>query len=218
MAIVKTDGSILAISGRFGGIYFKTTGGMIQAQAMPRVVNMTKSGQRKENIDSFSSGFSLLAALLVLGFMILWEYFSREHKDVDKNGKVRKRSAREWWIHICVPRMIDNNLPFWVPPRSPTDYPEFTGRSPYWHGPTAPFYKEGVHNGRDYYVTNMERYHWNEEPTVKKFYLWHSDGQWYVTPSLGMLPPVHFWFRPGDEPNGIFEPFTESDGPLEITP
>lgn len=217
MAIVRTDGSITAISGRFGGIYFKTTGGMIQAQAMPRSINMVKSGQRGENITSFSAGFGMIAAIIMIGFWLLWEVFSRDSTIIDKHGKRVKRSARAWYLHISVPRIIDGKLPPYLPPRSTTEYPDYTGSSPYWHGPNTPFYKEGTYNGKDYYVTDMERYHWNEEPTIKKFYLWLLDDIWYLTPTLGSIPPMHYWFRPGDDPPGIYEPGTESDGPLEVT-
>jgi hypothetical protein len=218
MALIKTDGTILAISGKFGGVYFKSGASGIHMQAMPRSVNMVKGGQRGDNIKSFSSGFGMIGAIIIIGFWFLWEYFSREHSDVDKNGNVRKRSAREWYLHISVPRMIDDKLPFYLPPRSPTDMPPFTGTGKYWNGTTTPYYKEGDYNGKPYYKTDMEQYHWTEEPTIKTFFLWFEDDVWYITPTLGIRPPLHYWFLIADDPPGIYEPFTESDGPFTVTP
>lgn len=218
MALAKTSNGIISIRGRFGGTYFKTTGGIIQQQAMPRHVYNTFGGTvppiehhslptRWKNIYAFtksSRAFFYLAAIGVIsGFGEIAEYCLYP----TKSGTRKKLAAYHWWQHYNTSRMARDLPPYTIPPKSLFNPPNVVITGNWWGKNTLNMYMLGVyHGGKPIYEMQLNPWWWQE------WYILHENGIWYITNEHGIQPPATVWYNPTGEITGEYIPINPEQG------
>lgn len=195
MVQIKTDNTIISMRGRFGGVYFKK-GQSQHIQAMPRIVNYPRVGAQ----GAFRDGFSELAALWMLALLGFWAASWAAYALIHLIGTTRRPepkrvSGYNWFIHYGMMFPEEQRPPFWKPPHSPHDLPD---------------YVITAGNRRFYYQTPDQfppetpcNYFWdfmpiNGKPSYKDddnlWYLWWHDPDWAVSQAAGAITPLSTFF------------------------
>jgi len=186
MALVKTDNTIIAISGRLGGVYFKTGKDGIHVQSMPRAVNYARIGMQGMRVDRFSE-MAWLWMLALLGAMAgLWFVFGMVNVFTDKKGQQKKINGYLWYMYYSMMFAEAEQLPFWKPPHAVGDEPDFycnyKGKWIYEHTPA----EWPVNIPIDYF---WEGTFYNEHKTYNTddlvWFMWYGPHGWTISTGVG---------------------------------
>lgn len=200
MALVKTDGTIVSIRGRFGGVYFKTGKPGIHIQAMPRHVYYTMSKLQFIGVEAFSTMAAYWLMALAMAFGAAWATFALIYIFIDDEGESKRISGYNWFMHYAMMFPEADRPPFWKPPHAPYELPNFlvTYRGMWTYEHTPPEHPDWSPFG--YY------WYWGiyaETPLYKtddsKWFLWWKDGIWVISPGPDFEPPEKTFYSPGPE-------------------
>lgn len=205
MVQVKLSNQIVSIRGRYGGVYFKTGRPGQHIQAMPRHIHYTRSALQSPGIAAYSLMADIWGLVLVAAFSLLWLLFALAWLFSKRGKKPKKITGYNWYVHYGLTRPETGAPPFWKPPRSPTDLPDFyavvEGMKQYrikeslWplYFCGGYYYVEGKFNGR----------WWFKEPD-RLWYIWWKDPMWVISKTLGFEEPQTTYYSVGDKVNDTY--------------
>ncbi|GAH79591.1 unnamed protein product, partial [marine sediment metagenome] len=118
-----------------------------------------------------------------------------------REGRSKRLHGYNWYIHYALtfPER-DEFHPFWKPPHSPGDLPNFVatyqGKWTYYNDPTVwPF---DCCSG--YYWESIP---WNGKPAYRtddmNWHIWWTGTVWSISPSPGFEPPDKTFYSPGPD-------------------
>jgi len=206
MALVKTSPAIKSIRGRFGGVYFKSGPDGQHIQAMPRVWKYTRSPSQQGAWGPASpfhstgiSGFSGAAALWGLALLAfgvsLWLAFAMIHYFSRAGKEPKYITGYNWYIYYALAFPECERPPFWKPPHSPRELPNFIasykGLWTYHHAPDD----WPDESPSDYYWQGVP---WNGKPSYHNdpftWFLWWKPPLWVLSPGLDYEPEGRTWY------------------------
>jgi hypothetical protein len=207
MALIKLDNFITEIRGRYGGVYFKKDRSGQHIQAMPKKYRqkkfdiLTSGGQHVilpgPNAPPFVSFCGWFwAVVAAYGLAVSWAQFSETFLwIVPGANRLVKMSGYHWYMHFNITR-AGSYLPLYmVPPRTPQELPEWTGKSKWFGLLTMNFYPDGTNEGRNYFICREEN-----------LCLWWYGVGWII--SRGLTPGLepYLWERPFYDVDGRYWP------------
>lgn len=205
MVRVKTTDKILSIHGRCGGNYFKTEKGQIHLQRMPRHVRRAHSPAALPGINRFSGVAAIWGLLLMAGFWLAWQAFAAIYTFVDDDGNEKQITGYNWYIYYAMLLPEEERLPYWKPPHSPGELPEYIASyKGIW---TFNHAEEDwpAHSPSDYYWPRME---WNGKPAYgtddNEWFLWWNGTEWIISPGFDYEPLGLTWHSGGDNIQGWY--------------
>lgn len=198
MALVKTENPIVSIRGRCGGVYFKQGSDGQHIQVMPRHVKYARHGYQLAYTNQYTVMSILWALILIAGFVLIWIAFALAWL-FSKRGKEPKRiTGYNWYVHYGLTREETDAPPFWKPPRSPSELPDFyavvEGMKQYriaehlWplYFCGGYYYEERTFNGRPWF-----------KDTDRQWYIWWKDPMWVISKTLGWEDPPTTYYSVG---------------------
>ena len=222
MVMLRTNGQIVSLRGRFGGTYYKTDKGIIHQQAMPR--KHRKAWMQEEKIYEHSPGANaaartaaftiaslITAIIMVLGALAVWVTFAIAHHYKTKKGDWKKINWRQWMLHFNINRAAKELPCYTWPPISPTELPQLVVTGTYWMQSVQNMYEEKtLMGGKPWYTKQVEPLN------PKSWALWYREGTWYMAsypewPLVGM-----YWEKTGESPLGEYTPSQPIMGPMKV--
>lgn len=205
MALVKTSKAVLSIKGRCGGVYFKKDGTNQHIQAMPRIVRYSRSTLQAPGIEGYSEAALFWLMALVIGFAAVWAGFAAIWLFTDDEGRKKKISGYNWYIHYALTFPETEALPFWKPPHSPSELPDYYA---VWKGQLMYRTKEKDWSENccgGYYWLDGE---WNGRPEYKtddsKWWLWWKAPHWVLSWGLDIELPDSTYYSIADKINDYY--------------
>lgn len=189
MALIKLSREIVSIRGRFGGVYFKSGPDGQHVQAMPRFVKYPRVGVQGDYVSKFTGVAAIWLLALLGAFGAAWAAYALVYWFIGEKGERKRLTGYNWYIHYALMFPEADPLPFWKPPHSPGDLPNYVctyrGRWMYERVPAdwgadcpAGYFWEGIPwNGKPSYKT--DNYEWH---------IWWKDPEWIVSTGPGFEP------------------------------
>lgn len=209
MALVKTDNTIISMRGRFGGVYFKHDNAGQHIQAMPRVWNYTRSPAQMGSwgegspfmsvgIRGYSGAAGLWLLALLAAYSAAWALWSTYYYFARKDGEDRHLTGFNWYIYYALAFPECERPPFWKPPHSPGELPNFIvtykGLWTYEHTPI----EWPADCPSDYYWRGLDHH---EKPSYRsddlKWYLWWKETRWVISQGLDFEDPDTTFYSSG---------------------
>lgn len=209
MALIKTSNEIADIRGQLGGIYFTHDKSGLHISAMPRVVGYTRSPLQKGlfrdgitfqmfGIDGYSGAAVFWLMALIAYYAATWAVYAAMYLFRQEDGDEIKITGYNWYIHYALAYPECERPPFWKPPHSPTDLPDYIctyrGTWFYEHEPNewptiSPgdyYWRYTTYNGKDAYLGDD-----------RKWWLWWKDPVWVLSQALGIEIPGESFYSDG---------------------
>lgn len=178
--------------GRFAGTYYKTGGGIIHCQRLPRHVRMAPTVFQGRMIGAMSGAAAFWLMLLLGSWAAIWVAFALEHLFSKPGHRPHRITGYMWYIHYALMFPETEKLPMWKPPHKPYELPDFviTYRGTWMYENTTgdgPFvscadyyWEDGLYNHRVSYRTDN-----------REWYLFWNGTNWVISIAKGLEP--HAW-------------------------
>lgn len=216
MALIKTSNEIVSIRGRFGGVYFKTGKDGKHVQAMPRVWNYTRSpaqmggwGGDSPFMSTGISGYSGASAFWLLALLAFyagyWAIFGLTYFFSDEDGRKKRITGYNWYIHYALAFPEEQRPPFWKPPHAPKELPNYivTYRGTWIYDHAPPQWPTDCPSG--YYWFFLP---YNDKPAYKndtfQWYLWWKDPVWVLSKDMAFETPGFTFYSDGADINDYY--------------
>lgn len=202
MVQVKLNRSIVSIHGRHGGNYFKRGVDGTHLQAMPRNVYNVRAGPQMAGVSNYSGMAAIWHLALLTFFWAAWHAFALVNLFTDDDGRSKKITGYNWYIHYWILFPEEERLPFWQPPRKRGDLPSYIVT---WQGLTM--YRKTpdvwpAHCSAGYYYPGLE---WNGAPSYRTddmhWFLWWTGVSWCLSLGLDFEDPATTYYSDGIEIN-----------------
>lgn len=209
--------AIVEIRGRFGGVYFKHSPDGQHIQAMPRVWNYQRTPAQQggwgpgasflsTGIEGFSGAAGLWGLPLLLFCAAMWFYFAGKHQFVEPGMEPKRITGYNWYMHYALAFPECERAPFWKPPHSPGELPNFMatykGLWTYHHAP--PDWPDDCCS--DYYWQGVP---WNGKPTYHNdnftWFLWWKPPLWVLSTGVDYEDPPFTYYSPDSEIVGSYK-------------
>ncbi len=206
MVQIKLESSIREIRGQCGGVYFKTGRPGQHMQAMPRHVKYTRLGLQGRFRDAYSAAGIFWALVLVASFVTAWAAYALANLFIDRNGKSKRITGYNWYIHYALTFPEAEALPFWKPPHAmgvrPPYYAVVLGKWQYrLEEKDWPDYVCGGY----YWDSGMV---WNGEIVYRTddglWFIWWKDPKWIISPAAGIEPANFTYVSDADKINDYY--------------
>lgn len=205
MAVVKTDGTLRALRGRCGGVYFKTQRGKILIQAMPRHVKYAHPPAQSVGIGAYTDMSAIWMMALLGAFWAAWQLFALVHLFTDKRGEKKNITGYNWFLHFNMLFPEEIRPPMWKPPNAPYALPDFIctyqQRWIYEHTPgTWPVYCPADY----YYEFMMGPEKMTYSNATHTWFLWWDAPRWILSIDVGVTPAETTFYGTGPNPVGLY--------------
>jgi hypothetical protein len=206
MPLIKLDNSLSSIRGRFGGTYFTHSRYGQQSKSFPRVIRSPLRTASNINILGFT-GLKAIAALLAILYLLAgWVFFAGQWMHETEKNRLIKMSWWNWFVHFNLMRVINGLPAFLEAPHSPQELPDFVFFGMFFGELNLNTYLRGYYN--------LKPVFWHDDGD---WAIWYEGGIWYVSREPGVTFPETFWYRYGENPEGLYQPHFESDGTIFVS-
>lgn len=216
MALCRLAPGIISIRGRLGGVYFKCGPDGQHVQAMPRVWNYTRSPAQQGawgpgspfgsfGIKGFSGAAGLWGLALLAFGAALWFIFGMSYMFVRAGKEPKKITGYNWYVHYALAFPECERPPFWKPPHSPGELPNFIatykGLWTYEHAPG----EWPTECCSDYYWQGVP---WNGKLTYHNdaftWFLWWKPPVWVLSTGVDYEEPGLTFYSDSDQIMGTY--------------
>lgn len=173
-------------------------------QAMPRSVRYVRSSSQITGINGFSAAGTLWLMLIGLLVVIFWKVFSDEAEEHGVQNKTGKWSSWNWFTHYNTMRLGTNLPALMLPPKSPTELPNYIGLSGFGTPVNFNYYESGIYNDTPYYTADTVRFNWVGQPSEKRWLIWWDGENWIISNELGVKPPTQYFINTEGGPMGKY--------------